>query len=269
MAARLVAKSGITDKKEYALEPGKTYFIGRARQAEIIVKDQQASRRHCAIEATPDGTWTLADQDSSNGTYVNRQRTKTRTLRDGDVIQVGKTTFEFHAEDAAPAAETPAGNKPDEETLLVGPDGGIRPKDAPEDAPAAKPSPEAKPASARDEPEPAPEAKRHVHAKQEASEEDLEDLFAFLDRIEAGERPAAAEEPERPRSAPHDQPPPTPRPAPADGEADAQEDAGPLFELVDKAEPVAEAGRPEPDAEPEKKGGGLLGFLRRKKRSDT
>lgn len=269
MAARLVAKSGITDKKEYALEPGKTYFIGRSRQAEIIVKDQQASRRHCAVEATPDGTWTLADQDSSNGTYVNRQRTKTRTLRDGDVIQVGKTTFEFHAEDAAPAAEAPAAEKPEEETFVVGADGGIRPKGAPQDAPAAKPPPAAKPAFARDEPEAAPEAKRHVPAKQEASEEDLEDLFDFLDRIEAGDRPPAAEERERPRSVPHDPPPPTPRPAPADGEADGQEEAGPLFGLVDEAEPVAEADKPEPDAEPGKKGGGLLGFLRRKKRSDS
>jgi len=51
MKATLVAKAGLTDRKEYTLEEGKTYLVGRSREADIIVKDKLASRNHCKIVA--------------------------------------------------------------------------------------------------------------------------------------------------------------------------------------------------------------------------
>lgn len=268
MTATLVVQSGITDKKEYTLEEGRTYFIGRSRQADIVVKDQQASRRHCALQATPDGAWTIADQESSNGTYVNRHRTKTRTLNDGDLIQVGKTSFEVHLEGAAPRPEPePAAKTPEEDTLLVGADGEMRARSTTKEPPADEPKPAERPAEAPGEAQAEP--KRKETAKQEATDEDLQDLFAFLDKIETGERPKAQDDPPRreERAVAHEPPPATPARAEAEH---AEKDEGPLFDLVDEAEPAPrqDAPKPDPDAKPRNKGGGLLGFLRRRKKED-
>ena len=249
MTATLVVKAGITDKKEYRLEPGRAYFIGRSREADIIVKDQQASRRHCAIEASPDGQWTLADQDSSNGTYVNRQRTATRVLQDGDVVQIGKTKFELHL---GSAAAQPAQEKaPEPDTIVV----------------KATPQPESGPASPQPPPRPAPSPGPAPAPKPVADDEDLKDLFSFLDKVEAGDRPAD-EKPEREsdgRSVAHEPPPVTPPPAEPKEE---QNEEGALFSLLDKADPAApQPGQPEqPPEEKREKKGGLLSFLRKKKK---
>ena len=104
MPARLIVKAGLTDRKEYDLDPSEPFTIGRARDSGVVVKDQRTSRRHCVLEATGNGLWTLVDNKSSNGTYVNRQRVNTRELHDGDVVQVGQATFEFQAD--APASRS-------------------------------------------------------------------------------------------------------------------------------------------------------------------
>ena len=44
--------------------------------------------RHCILE----------DMESFNGTYVNNRRIGKLTLKDGDVVLIGKHTLEFHAE---------------------------------------------------------------------------------------------------------------------------------------------------------------------------
>ena len=267
MKATFVVKAGITDKKEYVLEPGRAYFIGRSREADIIVKDQQASRRHCALEATPDGTWTLADQDSSNGTYVNRQRTKTRPLKDGDVVQVGKTTFEVRIE-GAPAR--PSGT--DTETILVGPDGapaaGTTVKQDPAQAGEPDPCPvRAEPRAPAPAPRPDPAPRKAEAAKQEASDADLKDLYAFLDKLD-GDRASGGDKPKAKgdgRSVAHEPPPITPPPAEPVKDKD---EAGSFLDLLEKAEPIPKDEKPQPPSEgkPDSKGGGLLGFLRRKKK---
>lgn len=247
MTAKLVVKAGLTDKKEYALEPGRAYFIGRSREAEVIVKDQQASRRHCAIEGSADGKWTVADHDSSNGTHLNGQRIKTRPLKDGDEVRIGKTLFKFCLADA-PAKAKPSA----EDTILVGTDGKPKADEPKADEPEAD---EPKADEPKERPAPRP--------KKDTSEEDLKDLFSFLDKIEAGERPAADDDKKAGgrRSVPHEPPPVTPPPATPLKE----KDDGKLFALVDGAQPAKEAKPPPPADEPEKKGG-LLGFLRRKKK---
>jgi len=95
MKATLLSKSGLTDRPEYPLEEGKTYLVGRSREANIIVKDKLASRNHCRVASSGPEEWTVADLGSSNGTYVNRQRITTRVLRHGDVVQIGKVSLEY------------------------------------------------------------------------------------------------------------------------------------------------------------------------------
>lgn len=69
--------------------------IGRTAQNEIQIADMKASRYHAAVQPGPEG-WTLVDQNSRVGTYVNQIRiTAPRLLRDGDVITIGETELTY------------------------------------------------------------------------------------------------------------------------------------------------------------------------------
>jgi predicted component of type VI protein secretion system len=68
-----------------------TISIGRGATCEISVPgDKEVSRIHATIERK-DKAWFLADNKSTNGTFLNGQRvTVGHILQDGDVIQVGE-----------------------------------------------------------------------------------------------------------------------------------------------------------------------------------
>jgi pSer/pThr/pTyr-binding forkhead associated (FHA) protein len=226
MPARLLVKAGLTHRKEYLLEPGKTYTVGRAREADIVVKDQRASRRHCTLEANPDGEWTVTDHQSSNGTYVNRQRITSHPLREGDILQVGQATFEFQTK-AAATPSSPSDSVADAATERLkaepAPSAASAAKPAAPPASAPKPAPAPAPAPPpKAEPPPHPAPAKAAEAQEPSLDDELKGLFEFLDRIDASERPAAS----------------APKPAP----------------------PAAA----EPKEEP-KGGGGLMDFLRKKK----
>jgi signal transduction histidine kinase len=69
-------------------------LIGRSTEA-IPSTDTSISRRHA--ELTPDeGTWSVRDLDSANGTYVNDIRIESRTtLVPGDHVRCGSTRFQI------------------------------------------------------------------------------------------------------------------------------------------------------------------------------
>ena len=56
--------------------------------------DPGASRRHAQLREQQ-GTWTLTDLGSTNGTQVNGQTVQQRALADGDRITIGTTVIEF------------------------------------------------------------------------------------------------------------------------------------------------------------------------------
>lgn len=71
--------------------------IGRLADCALRISDVNASRRHAAIIAIPNG-WAVEDLDSTNGTMLNGQPVVSPTpLKDGDVISVGITRLVFHA----------------------------------------------------------------------------------------------------------------------------------------------------------------------------
>jgi pSer/pThr/pTyr-binding forkhead associated (FHA) protein len=73
----------------FYLKEGAT-SIGRAPNNRIIVHVDRVSRQHAAIKKEDDGTFTLMDLGSSNGTFLNGQRlTRPVTLRNGWIIEVG------------------------------------------------------------------------------------------------------------------------------------------------------------------------------------
>lgn len=79
--------------------------IGRGSMNEIVIQDNQSSRQHAEISREGDQL-VVRDLGSTNGTFVNGERiTGPRTLRPGDQLRIGETTFGFQAEVGGP---TPA-----------------------------------------------------------------------------------------------------------------------------------------------------------------
>ena len=91
-------------------QTAQTGFIGRDSTCAIRVSDVLASRRHCRVDATPDGIM-LTDLNSVNGTYVNSRRVVKVWLQEGDVITIGNTDLEVRdgvLQDRAPSVSSQA-----------------------------------------------------------------------------------------------------------------------------------------------------------------
>ena len=67
---------------------GTRVLIGRSELSDILIDDQFVSKQH-ALLIWNDESVVLIDLNSSNGTYVNSRRIKTRVLRHNDVISLG------------------------------------------------------------------------------------------------------------------------------------------------------------------------------------
>jgi hypothetical protein len=72
-----------------------TVTLGRMTESDIVLQDKGASRRHAQLRRK-DGTWSITDLGSTNGTRLNGQTVQTRELHDGDKITIGTTVLEFH-----------------------------------------------------------------------------------------------------------------------------------------------------------------------------
>ena len=64
-------------------------LLGRHPDSDIMLDDITVSRRHVAIERTPEG-YVVRDEGSLNGTYINQERVDRAVLRHGDELQIGK-----------------------------------------------------------------------------------------------------------------------------------------------------------------------------------
>jgi pSer/pThr/pTyr-binding forkhead associated (FHA) protein len=60
----------------------------------VRVDDPRVSRRHAEFRRAVEGTWTLTDLGSANGTFVNGAPLKgTIALKPGDRVRVAETVF--------------------------------------------------------------------------------------------------------------------------------------------------------------------------------
>lgn len=70
---------------------------GRGDDNDIVLADQNTSRQHFTVSFT--GThFLLEDNDSTNGTRCNGERTSRKLLEFGDRIEAGNTTIRFSCE---------------------------------------------------------------------------------------------------------------------------------------------------------------------------
>ena len=118
-AARATIGSGgrlvsLVDGKEY-LVPERGITIGRDASSDVVVAQNEVSRRHAEIVPSERGY--LLHDHSTNGVYVNGVRVlQSQVLNRSDVVRVGGEEFRFYADviisGTMPAATMPAGATP-------------------------------------------------------------------------------------------------------------------------------------------------------------
>ena len=68
--------------------------LGRSRECDITISDNNVSRRHAEI-VQEGATYWVADLDSTNGTELNGRRVTRAKLSDGDRIGLGGAELVF------------------------------------------------------------------------------------------------------------------------------------------------------------------------------
>lgn len=80
--------SGKYQGGEYPLAEGQEIVIGRSSELDMVLVEEMVSRKHARI-ALSDGTISIEDLGSTNGTFVNGEKVQQGTLREGDRVLIG------------------------------------------------------------------------------------------------------------------------------------------------------------------------------------
>ena len=73
---------------------GRRTTLGRTPDNDIRIDEDFISRHHAVLLLAGAST-VVEDLNSTNGTYVNGDRINRRTLKEGDLVTLGKTEFRF------------------------------------------------------------------------------------------------------------------------------------------------------------------------------
>lgn len=98
VAASFVVKRGAKAGSRYDVNKP-VITLGRHPESDVFLDDVTVSRRHAEVHRG-ESEVRLVDTGSLNGTYLNRERIESTTLRSGDEVQVGKFKLVFLAEEA-------------------------------------------------------------------------------------------------------------------------------------------------------------------------
>jgi bacillolysin/thermolysin len=90
---RLVLISGSMAGKQIRLAAD--MLIGRNENCQIIIPDPSVSRKHARI-CFANNAWFIQDQNSSSGTFVNKEKIHSIRLHSGDLIRLGNTEMNFY-----------------------------------------------------------------------------------------------------------------------------------------------------------------------------
>lgn len=74
-----------------------TVTVGRREDCDIVLSDSSISRRHARLELHR-GRYTIIDEGSTNGTWVNGVKITSKVLEPGDVVTMGTTACTFKVE---------------------------------------------------------------------------------------------------------------------------------------------------------------------------
>lgn len=97
----LVVRRGPNEGARFLLDR-EEITAGRHPRSDIFLDDITVSRHHVLFRKV-DGQWVVADQNSLNGTYVNRTLVDgDAVLRQGDEVQIGKFRMVFFVGEPGP-----------------------------------------------------------------------------------------------------------------------------------------------------------------------
>ncbi len=91
--ATFVVKRGAMAGSRYSVSK-KFTTIGRHPESDIFLDDVTVSRRHAEVHRDGEAIL-ISDVGSLNGTYLNRTRIESISLRSGDEVQIGKFKLVF------------------------------------------------------------------------------------------------------------------------------------------------------------------------------
>jgi signal transduction histidine kinase len=87
-----VIRGDLTERIRF-LRP-RRYTIGRARTSDIALNEPSISKNHCRVEYA-DGCFSVQDEGSLHGVYVNGSKVQRTELTPGCQIQLGNVTLKF------------------------------------------------------------------------------------------------------------------------------------------------------------------------------
>ncbi len=151
-ARLLVTSAHKMANREFDLPPAGVLRIGRSDKNEIVLPEPASSRVHAEVMDSPEG-WTIRDNGSSNGTFVNGRKIKSKVLEDGDRVRIGTVELRY----VAVVEEKSEGTEAYNEALIAHREGGPPP------AVALPPPPPPPPATTSFGAPPAPVRHESVH----------------------------------------------------------------------------------------------------------
>lgn len=107
MSLKLVVLQGSQPGREIAVQQ-LPFVVGRAPECNLRPNNDSVSRLHCAFQRNDDAL-VLQDLGSKHGTYVNGSKlsNQRKTLKAGDVVQVGHLVFQVHLPQPAAKRKKP------------------------------------------------------------------------------------------------------------------------------------------------------------------
>jgi pilus assembly protein CpaF len=115
--AVVISEKGGAERRE--VFEGSEVTVGRVRGNDLVLSKGNVSKRHARL-TQKDGRFVVVDQNSTNGTYVNRQRIVQATIvREGDRIYIGD--FILRIEDAGGSPHATSDDVPRADAEAVDP----------------------------------------------------------------------------------------------------------------------------------------------------
>jgi hypothetical protein len=92
--------SGKYQGGEFPLTGSQEVVVGRSSELDMVLVEDMVSRRHARIECAADQI-IIEDLGSTNGTFVNGEKIKRSTLKEGDRVLIGTSILKVVSTDAA------------------------------------------------------------------------------------------------------------------------------------------------------------------------
>lgn len=93
----VVRGSDVGTKLRFDLDHGRSIIIGRSENAEVMLTERLASRKHAMIAVNNNAAWEVSDLGSAHGTFVNGKPIERSRIKIGDRIRIGDAVIVVEA----------------------------------------------------------------------------------------------------------------------------------------------------------------------------